>query len=270
MKTIREESIGRATLRLVETGTGYAGVILYDGKLKARVDGDGPDEVWDKLRAEAAKSSPDYFGFDGARNRFLTFFPGGFTSEEYMGQERNYKIEAKEMLDDTVPLEAARSGTGLGDAIRTVFNKTNLLSPFELVRLKDVLSGDQADPFVRGAAKMASGEIEEGLREMEQALKPHDVAKWTAVTYLPFLWRPTDHMYLKPEITKDFSERVGHSFHNNYETQLKAEVYESLLDLADTTAAEISTLGPQDRVDVQSFMWIVGAYDLERDMPGRE
>jgi len=39
-------------------------------------------------------------------------------------------------------------------------------------------------------------------------LKPKDAAKWTVVTYLPFLWRPDTHMLLKPMVTTDFAERV--------------------------------------------------------------
>lgn len=67
---------------------------------------------------------------------------------------------------------------------------------------------------------------------MGQALKPHDNAKWTVVTYLPYLWRPDTHMFLKPEVTKNFATRVGHRFAAEYEPRLSLTVYESLLDLA--------------------------------------
>ena len=40
---------------------------------------------------------------------------------------------------------------------------------------------------------------------MAQALKPQDSDKWTVVSYLPYLWRPDMHMFLKPEATKDFA-----------------------------------------------------------------
>lgn len=267
MKTIREQILGKATLRLVETGKSFAGIVLMDGKVKSRIDRDDQEDIWQRLQADAASSSPNYFGFNGARNRFLTFFPNGFLSTEYQNSERNYKIEAKTLLDETVPLEAALNGSGYGEAIRKVLNKTNLISPFEKMRLNDVLRSDQADQFINGAAQMALGDIKAGLRIIEQALKPHEAAKWTAVTYLPFLWQPADHMFLKPTITKDFAERVGHNYYNDYETKLNVEVYESLIDLADKTEKEISDLEPQDRIDVQSFIWIVGAYDLETDMP---
>lgn len=73
-------------------------------------------------------------------------------------------------------------------------------------------------------------------------------------------------MFLKPEATRDFSERVGHRFAHEYQPAHEPVAYESLLDLADFTAAGISSLEPADRIDVQSFIWVVGKY-LEADMP---
>lgn len=100
---------------------------------------------------------------------------------------------------------------------------------------------------------------------MEQALKPHGIAKWTAVTYLPFLWKPAAHMFLKPEVTKNFASRVGHRFAHDYIPQLKPDVYGSLLDLAAETEKEIAALEPRDRIDIQSFIWVVGEYDIEAE-----
>jgi hypothetical protein len=102
---------------------------------------------------------------------------------------------------------------------------------------------------------------------MERALKPHDAAKWTVVTYLPFLWRLEAHMFLKPEVTKDFAERVGHRFASDYEPRLNPEVYGSLLDLVAETEAELVELEPRDRIDVQSFIWVVGSYEEDAEPP---
>jgi hypothetical protein len=102
---------------------------------------------------------------------------------------------------------------------------------------------------------------------MERALKPHDAAKWTVVTYLPFLWRPEAHMFLKPEVTKDFAARVGHRFASDYEPRLRLDVYQSLLDLASETEQELADLDPRDRIDVQSFIWVVGDYKQDTKPP---
>ena len=79
-------------------------------------------------------------------------------------------------------------------------------------------------------------------------------------TYLPFLWEPHSNMFLKPEVTQDFARRVGHDFAHRYDSALEPEVYASLLDLASTTEHRIASLAPRDRIDIQSFIWVVGRY----------
>ena len=91
-------------------------------------------------------------------------------------------------------------------------------------------------------------------------MKDFGQLSWPAATYLPFLWEPDTQMFLKPEVTKDFADRVGHPFARTYSARLDPEVYESLLDLARETTEEIASLKPVDRIDIQSFIWVVGAY----------
>jgi len=111
------------------------------------------------------------------------------------------------------------------------------------------------------------GDTERALVDMERVLKPYDSARWTVVTYLPFLWRPETHMFLKPEVTKDFAARVGHRFATEYEPRLDSGVYVSLLDLVEQTADRLAELRPRDRIDVQSFIWVVSYYE-EAEKPG--
>jgi len=266
MKTIRTTKLGDMELRLVEKDKQFIGLLFAGGPAKIRIEGSSADDVWRRLHDEAGKANPKYFGFDGARARFLRFFPNGFRSAGYTGQERDYKVEAKASLDKGVPVEKAVTGSGYAEAVLAAF-QTNLLSPFEKMRVRDALRSSVADDFIRAAARFTLGEGKRALAAMESALKPHDAAKWTAVTYLPFLWRPEQHMFLKPEATKDFATRVGHRFASDYEPRLDIAVYDSLLDLAETTAAELSDLKPRDRIDVQSFIWVVGNYKEETEKP---
>ena len=267
MKTVREANLGKLTLRLVEKDGLFIGIVLGGTNKTDRVEGVVADDVWRRLHDEAGKSDAKYFGFDGARARFRQFFPNGFQSDGYTGEERDYKVAAKAKLDAAVPVESAAAGSGFGESVLAVFRATNLLSPFEKTRLQDVLRGPAADHFIRAAAKFALGSGAAALADMEQALKPHDSAKWTVATYLPYLWRPEVHMFLKPEVTKDFAARVGHPFASLYEAPLRIAVYESLLDLVTKTEVALALLKPRDRIDVQSFIWVVGDYKEGRDAP---
>jgi hypothetical protein len=68
-------------------------------------------------------------------------------------------------------------------------------------------------------------------------------------------------MFLKPQVTRDFADRVGHEFGRSYSPRFEASVYNSLLSLASATEQAIGSLQPADRIDVQSFIWVVGAYN---------
>jgi hypothetical protein len=263
-KNVRDAKVDHLLLRLVEKSGIYTGVIFGDdGQKKLQIEGEDADDVWRRLHDEAGKANPRYFGYDGARARFRQFFPDGFQSSAFAEMERDYKVAAKSKLDREMPLSDVVSGSGFGEAALSVFRATNLLSPFEKTRLQEVLRGASADAFIRAAAQFTTGDVKNGLAEMERLLRPHDSAKWTVVTYLPFLWRPEKHMFLKPEVTKDFAVRVGHRFASDYEARLTVGVYKSLLDLVSEAEGELADLKPQDRIDIQSFIWTVGGYKEE-------
>jgi hypothetical protein len=261
MKTIRETRVDKTLLRLVDTGKSIVGLAIVGDTTKLRIEGANADDVWNRLHAELGKTNPRYVGYAGARNRFLHFFPNGFHSNGYTANERDYKVAAREKLLQTAPLADAVEGPDFGEEVLAVFRATNLLSPFEKTRLQQVLRGQSADPFIRAAARFTLNPTIAAILDMERVLKPHDAAKWTVVTYLPFLWRPEAHMFLKPEVTKDFAARVGHRFASGYEPRLKLDVYHSLLDLASETERELADLEPRDRIDVQSFIWVVSDYE---------
>lgn len=258
--TLREETLGKVTIRLVQTPKGPAAISVKDGKRSEPIYGDDPDELWSQVRREVTEVNPDYFGFDGARARFLRLFPEGFADARFKASERNYKVAAARMLHDEVPLErAVAPDEAACAALVRVFGKTNLISSFEQIRIREVLLSPHGPRFAKGAAGFAAGDLA-GLGEMETALKAHGPASWPLVTYLPFLWRPDAHMFLKPQVTRDFADRVGHAFAQDYASTLKPAVYESLLAMVEQTEAQIEALQPHDRIDVQSFIWVVGAY----------
>ena len=260
-RTIRQGTLGKHNLRLVQKDGHFYG--LVDGQ--KCLDGTDADDVWRRLHRDAGKADPKYFGYADARSRFRKFFPNGFHSEGFSSQERDHKLAASRKLAATAPLAEALNGSGLGKAVLSVFHATNMLSRFEKASIAGVLRGRDADAFVQVAARFAVDATAATLSEIERVLRPHDCAKWTVATYLPFLWQPEAHMFLKPEATKDFAVRVGHPFASIYRAQLELDVYLSLLDLADETSNELSDLDPRDWIDIQSFIWVVGDYRDDRE-----
>jgi hypothetical protein len=260
-KTIKDEVLGKSRLRLLQRDSAFVGIVIHKGERVCEIHGDNAETLWTQLRNEVGKSNPSYFGFDGARKRFLDQFPGGFASSEYLQRERDEKLLASRLLCEIVPLaRAARCSASECREIVRVVQKTLLLHPYEKMRVKDLLESPAGPAFVAGCASFAEGREAEALDGLNRSLKPLDCAKWTIVTYLPFLWRPDVHMFLKPMVSVQFAERVGHPFAMEYDAQLRLPVYSNFLKLVEATTFEISGLQPRDNIDVQGFIWVVNKY----------
>lgn len=204
MKTIRETKSGDMTLRLVQTGMPLSGLPSKAARSRLESRAPTPRTYGGRVHDAAARLNPLFIGYSSARARFLRFFADGFSGAPYVEMERAYNLAAKEMLDKAAPLAGVAGGANLGEAVFAVFNKINLLSPFEKIRVRELMLGSDADAFVRLSAAFADGDRKSALRALKQLLQPHDCAKWTVVTYLPFIWRPETHMFLKPKMLAGF------------------------------------------------------------------
>lgn len=267
-------SYGKATLRIGQAVDGsWSGLVIVAGKQVGDLLHDANRErLATRLRNLSGTLHPNYFGMEEAIARFLRFMPGGFGGDRYTAHdgERRYKVAASHTLQTLVPLAFAGEATdGDGAALAVAFRKdqlwTHMPSLQESTRLREVLA-EHGGAFLKAAAKFAGGGHAAGIAGMRQAMAPHGALTWPIVTYLPFLWSRDRHMFLKPNVTRDFAERIGHRFAVDYGPEIRAEVYESLLDLARCTTHAIERLDPADGIDVQSFIWVVGEY-REHDLP---
>ena len=71
--------MGGITIRLVQQDNNqFAGVVIGQDRKMVKIyaePGETSDDVWERLRSEALKSHPSWVGYEGARNRFIGFFP---------------------------------------------------------------------------------------------------------------------------------------------------------------------------------------------------
>ena len=264
-KTLRNERLGAIRLRLVRRADG----ILAGRYSRGRDDSDiivgepdeTQDELWQRLRAAALQGDPAFAGFDGAMSRFRAIFRDGFRDPAYLEQERDYKVDARELLNSTVPVEDATTATGFAEPVVNAYQSTNIVHPvWEVPRVAVALRSKDGDNLIQRLAEFALGDRSQ-LPAIARIARKYDAAKWPIVTYLPFLWdTPEPHVILRHEPTTKFALSVGHEFPHVYEAGLVAAVYESLLGLFARTLQEISELDPRDMIDVQSFIWVVSKY----------
>lgn len=260
--SVKQEKFGQTILKWQAAKRGgFEGVVILGSKQVARMEDEDEARLLARLRNEAGRLHPDYVGFDGAINRYRRFYRSGLGGEASMADERRYKERAAERLRAALSPEDAMSADN-DDAARVAKAgiQTNMLSPFEAARLRDTLLGESGARFLQGAATFSQGGYEAGSASMAAAVKPHGRISWPIVTYLPFLWDYERHMFLKPTVTIDFAERVGHEFPHRYSAEPNADTYEALLDLVHKTRAAIGELEPKDNIDIQSFIWVVGEY----------
>lgn len=260
MKRVHSEKHGDAELVIAGQGTLYKGVIYRSGKPSFTLEGMDLELLKAQLRNELGRLHPNYVGFDGAKKRFLRFFPHGFSDNSYLERERGYKDKARAALIEAAPVEAVVTGAPGAAVLMKKGLATNLLSRFEAARIGEVLASKHGAGFAQAAAAFTSEPTQSSLAAMEKAIKPYGHASWPMATYFPFLWAPQSHMFLKPEATIDFAERTGDPFPRAYSSALDITVYGALLKLASRTEQQLAALKPRDRIDVQSFIWVVGSY----------
>jgi hypothetical protein len=266
----KSERYGKATLRWQPAKDGgFEGTVIVDGARGNLLTDEIEERLVTRLRNEAGKLEPNYVGMDGAIARFLEFMPGGLRGERSVSQERKYKLAASEELNSVLPLEAALEATEAdAAAVRNARVWLNILAPFESMHMKTVLENSEGPAFLRAAAKFASGDHRAGAQGMENSLKKYGRQSWPKATYFGYLWRPAENMFCKPTVTQEFAERIGHEFQHVYDPEISERVYALLMDLAEQTLAATRSLGAEDYIDVQSFIYVVGGY-TEQDRPAR-
>ena len=212
---------------------------------------------------------------DACRKKFLYFFPDGFSDENYLAWERDYKWAAHrrwtaELSRDEMKTRlAAGDYAGIATAAVRIESRTNLLFSFEKMALRDAVSSTVgARTFAEGLYAWLYGSGSEASKfdawcETVAALPRRQtrVLTWPVVTVFGFLARPKVHFFLKPMVTKTAAAACGFEF--QYRSRPQWESYSDVLAIAHTLREELADLRPRDMIDFQSFLWVQGSDEYE-------
>ncbi len=263
-KVIEVKREGRARVFFI-----HAGEKLLDLEHVAleKIEGaEAKNFILDSPTLEERLKDKDFRSLPDALSDFRSFFPEGFEDQGYLKEERTYKIEAHQLIKETLNKEAYSALLAEGDfdeivkRAHHVVNKTNLIFPNEKMALKDGLkNGIDKQLFAIALFDLLYGdeELRPRFEAFAQLLDRIGAAKWTTATYFLFLAFPEEHMFLKPTVAQHAANLVKAEL--NYRSDLNWLTYKCLLEFSQGLKTYLVDEGmpPRDMIDVQSFMWCI-------------
>ncbi|HET6142449.1 MAG TPA: hypothetical protein VFE02_03005 [Candidatus Acidoferrales bacterium] len=209
------------------------------------------------------------------RQKFLRFFPAGFTDPNYLAWERAYKWKAHQTWNQELNREEFRSLLIAGHYVEIasravrIESRTNLLFSFEKMALRDaVKSIAGACSFSTGLYDFLYGSKAEQERfsiwcsslQSLPRIKTR-VLTWPLATVFPFIALPDKHIFLKPNVTREAAKQYDFPF--EYEPGPSWSTYANLLKFGDAIRRDLADLEPKDMIDIQSFIWVQGSSEYD-------
>jgi hypothetical protein len=203
--------------------------------------------------------------------KFLQYFPGGYQGKKFISWEREYKWAAhvawqeqlnkslfNELLDNAEYEEIAKRAV-------KIESKTNLLFSFEKMALRDAVNTSQSSRlFAEGLFDLIYGvnSLPQRFERYKNVLatlpvRQTRVLTWPVLTVFGFIADPSQHIYLKPTVTKLAARK--YKFDLQYSPKPSWDVYQSLLSFAEQIRRDTAKWKPRDMIDIQSFIWVMGS-----------
>lgn len=214
--------------------------------------------------------------------KFLKSFPDGFSDENYLSWERDFKWQAHErwlealnqkefkrlMMDKEYKEIAVRA--------LAVESRTNLLLPVEKMALRDAIKDDYgAEIFAKALYQFLFGtaSLEQrftlwcdafdelpGVKGLEETPRNKTkIISWPVLTVFAFLAQPKVHAYLKPDEANRAAEDFGNSLRLRPDIKPNWASYSHYLAFCEEILLDLSRLKPRDMIDAQSFIRVLGS-----------
>jgi hypothetical protein len=209
-------------------------------------------------------------GIRRARQKFESYFPEGFSDEDYIASERDYKWQAhlqwREALGASTfaDLIKERRYDEIAERALRIEGRTNLIFSFEKMALRDGVKGDGAALFAKGLYAFLHGpgkaaeRFETWIKALEALPRRQTrVLTWPNATVFGFIANPLTHLFIKPNVMRRASAALGISF--DYVPRPNAQTYAQALAVAKGLHRSLLDMGPRDMIDIQSFLWVQGS-----------
>jgi hypothetical protein len=205
------------------------------------------------------------------RKKFLYYFKKGFKDATYIAWERQYKLDAHFQFQQQLNKDAyaqllkKQKYSEIAMTAVRIESRTNLLFSFEKMALRDAVKETKgAKAFAEGLFEYIYGNQtpEDRFNHFSEVIstlprKQTRVHTWPLQTVFGFIGNPDEHVFLKPRVTQIAAEKYNYGFY--YKSKPNWDTYKSLLDFANLVKNDNEDLKPQDYIDLQSFIWVLGS-----------
>jgi hypothetical protein len=205
------------------------------------------------------------------RKKFLYYFKKGYSDPTYISWERQYKLDAHFAFQQALNkreyerLLLARKYADIALTAVRIESRTNLLFSFEKMALRDAVKpATGARAFAHGLYDYVYGnkDLQQRFNDFSEVIaslprKQTRVHTWPLQTVFGFIANPQEHIFLKPRVTQVAAEKYAFDF--QYKSKPNWETYKNLLDFAEQVRRDTADLKPQDYIDLQSFIWVMGS-----------
>ena len=240
-----------------------------------QISNDPPDPIFANLDVNIDEATTPYFSFEMALKRFLEIFPQGFNDPSYLEKERNWKVQAHEMIVEKLDEATFRKlldEQNYSEIIARVLAVESklylLLAVYEKMALRDTLKDSESQVTFATALYdylYGEGTLEKRFEGFAGVLsrmpqKGHRFHTWPIQTLFLFIRFPNEYPFMKPEIVKEAARRLRQEI--NYRSEPNWSTYRNLLDLSEIIKGKLSRSNhpPRDMIDVQSFIFAVEKY----------
>ena len=225
-----------------------------------------------------AASNVNYLGAARCRRRFELFYPDGFEDETYLVAERSGKERAHLEWEAELAAPAYRKLLARGefrqiaDAVVRIESHTSMLFSFEKMALRDALKTPAgarlfatelyAFLYGHGSAQRRFADWIEALADLPQRGSP--VLTWPVATVFGFIARPDRHIFFKPRMTRKAAQAYGYDL--AYQSRPAWPGYQHLLTFAAVIRRDLARkpgFKARDMIDLQSFLWVLGAPEYD-------
>ncbi|MBV9986312.1 MAG: hypothetical protein JO301_01425 [Chitinophagaceae bacterium] len=223
------------------------------------------------MKVHSAAKDPVLKARMQCRRKFLFYFKKGFADPTYLAWERDYKQEAADQFQRVLNRKAyeqmlkARHYDEIAQTAVRLESRTNLLFSFEKMALRDAVKPPNgAKAFATGLFEYVygSGPLKDRFEQFTEVLDTLPriqtrVLTWPLQTVFGFIGNPSEHIFLKPRVTRLAAEKYHFDF--IYRSRPNWETYSSLLQFAEQVKQDMAAYKPKDYIDLQSFIWVMGS-----------